>query len=191
MSSLSAHRLSCLLITHHSHALYMSYLCCQHLIPIAYVNNLATRCMHDIVGQAEWVHVQNVDQLHAYDCYQNVTERWVTEYHTKIQTCTTKELWVRPSAWCTQVGSAQGFLSYFCTQMVQWGIILAHNTLGFALVKSGGNHLSIDCIISSHVPCGLRKHGEAKCFVMVFYFWGRQWTRGLGGHWHSQRLQWF
>ena len=25
-------------------------------------------------GEPEWVHVQNVAQLHAYDCYQNVTE---------------------------------------------------------------------------------------------------------------------
>jgi len=29
------------------------------------------------------VHVQNVDQLHAHDCYQNVTELQATEYHTK------------------------------------------------------------------------------------------------------------
>jgi len=27
--------------------------------------------------------MQNVDQLHAYDCYQNVTEPQATEYHTK------------------------------------------------------------------------------------------------------------
>jgi len=27
--------------------------------------------------------MQNIDQLHAYDCYQNVTEPQVTEYHKK------------------------------------------------------------------------------------------------------------
>jgi len=27
--------------------------------------------------------MQNMDQLHAYDCYQNVTEPQATEYHTK------------------------------------------------------------------------------------------------------------
>ena len=37
--------------------------------------------MHDIVG--ERVHMQNMDQLHAYESYQNVTELRTTEYHTK------------------------------------------------------------------------------------------------------------
>jgi len=27
--------------------------------------------------------VQNVDQVHVHDCYQNVTESQATEYHTK------------------------------------------------------------------------------------------------------------
>ena len=30
--------------------------------------------MHDIVGKTEWLHMQNVEQLHAHDCYQNVTD---------------------------------------------------------------------------------------------------------------------
>ena len=34
-------------------------------------------------GRCEQVHVQNVDQLHAHDCHQNVTEPQATEYHTK------------------------------------------------------------------------------------------------------------
>jgi len=46
-------------------------------------------------GEPEWVHMQNVDQLHAYDCYQNVTESQATEYHTKVHKCTTQEQWVR------------------------------------------------------------------------------------------------
>jgi len=29
------------------------------------------------------VHMQNIDQLHGRDCYQNVTEPQATEYHTK------------------------------------------------------------------------------------------------------------
>jgi len=37
--------------------------------------------------------------LHAYNCYQNVTELEATKYITqKVHTCTTQELWVRPKA---------------------------------------------------------------------------------------------
>ena len=31
-------------------------------------------------------HMQNMDQLHAYDCHQNVTEPQSTEYHIKKYT---------------------------------------------------------------------------------------------------------
>jgi len=41
--------------------------------------------------------MQNVHQLYAHNCHQNVTEPRATEYHTKVHTCTTQELWVRPS----------------------------------------------------------------------------------------------
>ena len=34
-------------------------------------------------GETERVHVQNMGQLHAHDCHQNVTEPQATEYHTK------------------------------------------------------------------------------------------------------------
>jgi len=34
-------------------------------------------------GKPERVHVQSVDQLHAHDCYQNVTEPQATEYRAK------------------------------------------------------------------------------------------------------------
>jgi len=38
--------------------------------------------MHHIVeGNPDQVHMQNMEQLHAYDCHQNVTERQATEYH--------------------------------------------------------------------------------------------------------------
>ena len=40
--------------------------------------------MHDIVGEPERVHMQNVDQLHAQDYCQNVTEPQVTEYHIDV-----------------------------------------------------------------------------------------------------------
>jgi len=46
--------------------------------------------------EPERVHVQNIDQLHAYDCHQKVTEPQVTEYHTK-GTHTYNTLQVRPS----------------------------------------------------------------------------------------------
>ena len=36
--------------------------------------------------------MQNMDQLHAYDCYQNVTEPQAIEYHTKLHMCTKQEL---------------------------------------------------------------------------------------------------
>ena len=45
--------------------------------------------MHD---ESERMHVQNVDWLHAYDCYQNVTESQATEYHTKVHLYTKQEL---------------------------------------------------------------------------------------------------
>jgi len=48
--------------------------------------------MYNIVGQ---MHVQNLEQLHAYDCHQNVTEPQATKYHKRYM-CT-QELWVRPS----------------------------------------------------------------------------------------------
>jgi len=38
-----------------------------------------------------------MDQLHAHDCYQNVTEPQATEYHTKSTHVHTQELWVRSS----------------------------------------------------------------------------------------------
>ena len=43
---------------------------------------LIGECM-TLQGEPERVHMQNVDRLHAHDCYQNVTEPQTTEYHTK------------------------------------------------------------------------------------------------------------
>jgi len=34
-------------------------------------------------GEPERVHMQNMDQVHAQDYHQNVTEPQATEYHTK------------------------------------------------------------------------------------------------------------
>ena len=53
------------------------------------------------------VQVQNVDQLHACDCYQNVTEPQVTEYQ-KSTHCTTQEGCESglAKAHCTQAGPA-------------------------------------------------------------------------------------
>jgi len=41
--------------------------------------------MHDIVGEPDRVHAQNMEQLHAFDCHQNVAEPQATENH-KIYT---------------------------------------------------------------------------------------------------------
>jgi len=38
-------------------------------------------------GEPDRVHIQNMEQLNAYDCHQNVTEPQNTEYlHTRAQT---------------------------------------------------------------------------------------------------------
>ena len=48
------------------------------------------------------MHKQNVDQLHAYDCYQNVTEPQTTEYHTKsthmYNAGTVSQAWLKHAA---------------------------------------------------------------------------------------------
>jgi len=49
--------------------------------------------MHDNVGKPERICMQNVDQVHAQDHHQNVTEPQASEYHIKkVHTCTTQEL---------------------------------------------------------------------------------------------------
>jgi len=54
------------------------------------------------------VHVQNMEQLNAYDCHQNVTEPQDTEYHRKEHVCTNCEsgLATIHKACCTQAGPA-------------------------------------------------------------------------------------
>ena len=50
-------------------------------------NQLATYILDECMpwsGKPERVNMQNVDHLHAYDCYQNVTEPQATEYHTYV-----------------------------------------------------------------------------------------------------------
>jgi len=45
--------------------------------------------MHNIVGDPDRVHLQNMEQLHlhAYDCNQNVTEPQATKKSHEIYTC--------------------------------------------------------------------------------------------------------
>ena len=68
---------------------------------------LATRWMHDIVGEPEQVYVQNVDQLHAHDfirMWLNLRPQNITQ---KVYTCTTQELWSgQGKSCCTQAGPA-------------------------------------------------------------------------------------
>ena len=72
-----------------------------------YHNN--TRKCTTLWGEPDRVHAQNMEQLHAFDCYQNVAEPQATG-NQNIHTCTQK-LWVRPGyniqACCTQAGPAQ------------------------------------------------------------------------------------
>ena len=53
------------------------------------------QCLTDITrkcttlwGDPDRVHVQNMEQLHAFDCHQNVAEPQATENHINIHACT-------------------------------------------------------------------------------------------------------
>ena len=55
--------------------------------------------MHDIVGEPDRVHAQNMEQLHAFDCHQNVVEPQATENHIKythvyVYTGTVSQAWL-------------------------------------------------------------------------------------------------
>jgi len=46
-------------------------------------------------GEPERIHMQNMEQLHAYDCDQNVTEPRATENHTAhVYTGTVSQAWL-------------------------------------------------------------------------------------------------
>jgi len=49
--------------------------------PVFNLSNVKSRRMHDIVGEPEWVHFLNVEQLHVNGCHQNVTEHSTTLGH--------------------------------------------------------------------------------------------------------------
>ena len=49
--------------------------------------------MHDIVGEPDRVHAQNMEQLHAFDCHQNVAEPQATENHITY-TGTVSQAWL-------------------------------------------------------------------------------------------------
>ena len=70
-----------------------------------------TRKCTTLCSQPDQVHMQNMEQLYACDCHQNVTEPQATESHIKYTHVYTLELWVRPGyniqACCTQAGPAQ------------------------------------------------------------------------------------
>ena len=53
--------------------------------------------MHNIVGWPDRVHAQNMEQLHAFDCHQNVAEPRATENHIKykyVYTGTVSQAWL-------------------------------------------------------------------------------------------------
>jgi len=43
----------------------------------------ATRKCTTLWGEPDWVHTQNMEQLRAFDCHQNVAEPQATENHIK------------------------------------------------------------------------------------------------------------
>jgi len=44
---------------------------------------MVTRKCTTLWGEPDRIYVQNMEQLHAYDCHQNVTEPQATENHIK------------------------------------------------------------------------------------------------------------
>ena len=42
--------------------------------------------MHNIVGEPDRVHAQNMEQIHAFHSHQNVAEPQATENHTNLYT---------------------------------------------------------------------------------------------------------
>ena len=50
-----------------------------------------------ILEDSQQIHMQNMEQLHAYDCHQNVTEPQATENHIKythVYTGTVSQAWL-------------------------------------------------------------------------------------------------
>jgi len=43
--------------------------------------------MHDILGEPDRVHKQNMEQLNAYDCHQNLRSQNITEYAHTHEVC--------------------------------------------------------------------------------------------------------
>ena len=64
--------------------------------------------MHNTLGKPDRVHVQNMEQLNAFDCHQNETEPQDTEYHRKVhmcaQTASQAQLQYVHKTCCTQAG---------------------------------------------------------------------------------------
>ena len=54
---------------------------------------ITRKCM-TLWGEPERIHEQNIEQLHAYDCHQNVTEPRATENHTHVYTGTVSQAWL-------------------------------------------------------------------------------------------------
>ena len=55
-----------------------------------------TKCT-TLGGEPDQIHMQNMEQLHAYDCHQNVAEPQVTENHIKythVYTVTVSQAWL-------------------------------------------------------------------------------------------------
>jgi len=65
-------------------------------IRLIWAHDYTTKCT-TLWGEPDRVHMQNMEQLHAYDCHQNVTEPQATENHIKYTpgyTGTASQAWL-------------------------------------------------------------------------------------------------
>jgi len=65
---------------------------CHHQVSQTYRSLLARKCM-TLWGKPDRVHTQNMEQLHALDCHQNVAEPQATENHITY-TGTVSQAWL-------------------------------------------------------------------------------------------------
>ena len=63
---------------------------------VDFISDITRKCM-TLWGEPDRVHAQNMEQLHAFDCHQNVAEPQATENHMKythVYTGTVNQAWL-------------------------------------------------------------------------------------------------
>ena len=81
--------------------------------------------------------MQNVEQLHAHDSYQNVTEPQATVHHTKHTHVKTQELWVRPT--CSYKHAAHRLVQHTLQVMFMWRWHGQMKVLPYRICKSSND----------------------------------------------------